>query len=96
MIDYLCLFLKKTAKFQLPTKMPFDKPVNLIPVDPTKGWLASRFHPDTQPEAPAAPYAQYKGNAKDAFWYFDKEIAVAVEKFYATSRARITQYIGFV
>lgn len=96
MIDYLCLFLKKAAKFRLPTTMPLDKPAKLIPIDPTKGWLASRFHPDTKPEAPAAPYAKYTGNVKDAFWYFDKEIALATEKFYATSRLKKTQYVACV
>jgi hypothetical protein len=96
MIDYISLFLKKAAKFRLPAQMPLDKPAKLIPVDPTKGWLAPRFHPDTKPEAPAAPYAKYKGNAKDAFWYFDKEIALATEKYYATSRFKKTQYVACV
>lgn len=96
MIDYLCLFLKKAAKFRLPAKMPLDKPAKLIPVNPAHGWLASRYHPDTPPEALAAPYAQYKGNVKDAFWYFDKEIAVAAENYYSTSIAKKTQYIGVV
>lgn len=88
MIDYLCLFLKKAAKFRLPAKMPLDKPTRLIPVDPSIGWLAARFHPDTKPEAPAAPYARYKENVQDAFWYFDKEIALVAEKFQATSRLK--------
>jgi hypothetical protein len=96
MIDYLCLFLKKAAKHRLPAKMPLDKPAKLIPVDPTKGWLASRFHPDTKPEAPAAPYSKYTGNAKDAFWYFDKEMAVTTEKYHATSMFKKTQYVACV
>ena len=96
MIDYISLFLKKAAKFRLPATMPLDKPAILIPVDPAKGWLAPRFHPDTKPEAPAAPYVKYKGNAKDAFWYFDKEIALGAEKYYATSRFKKTQYVGCV
>ncbi|HEY5508915.1 MAG TPA: hypothetical protein VIK29_09600 [Paludibacter sp.] len=96
MIDYISLFLKKAAKFRLPAQMPLDNPAKLIPVDPSKGWLSPRFHPDTKPEAPAAPYAKYKGNAKDAFWYFDKEIAVAAEKYYASSRFKKTQYVACV
>jgi len=96
MINYLCLFLKKASKLRLPAKMPLDKPAKLIPVDPAKGWLAPRFHPDTKPEAPAAPYGKYTGNAKDAFWYFDKEIALAAEKFQATSRFKKTQYVACV
>jgi len=94
MIDYLCLFLEKASKLRLPAKMPLDKPANLIPIDPAKGWLSPRFHPDTKPEAPAAPYAKYKGKAKDAFWYFDKEISLAAEKYYVTSRFKKTQYVG--
>jgi hypothetical protein len=96
MIDYIGLFLKKAAKFRLPARMPLDKPAKLIPVDPVKGWLMPRFHPDIKPEAPAAPYAMYKGNVKDAFWYFDKEIALAAEKFYATSRFKKTQYVACI
>ena len=95
-IIYISLFLKKAAKYHLPEKMPLDKPAKLTPVDPSKGWLAPRFHPDTKPEAPAAPYTNYKGNAKDAFWYFDKEIAVAAENYYATSRFKKTQYVASI
>lgn len=96
MIDYLCLFLKKASKFRLPATMPLDKPAKLIPINPAKGWLAPRFHPDTKPEAAAAPYGKYTGNVKDAFWYFDKEIALAAEKFHATSRFKKTQYVACV
>lgn len=95
MVDYLCLFLRKAAKYRLPAKFSPNKPMKLTPVDPETGWLGDRFHPDKQPTAPSAPYKLYKGDSKDAFWYFDQEIAETTEKFYARERGKKDQYIGF-
>jgi hypothetical protein len=95
MVDYLCLFLRKAVKYRMPAKFSVDKPVKLNPVDPSKGWLADRFRPNQFPKASAAPYNKYKGDLKDAFWYFDKETAGATEKFYARQRGKKEQYLGF-
>ena len=95
MVDYLCLFLRKSAKYRLPAKASINKPVKLKPVDPSKGWLADRFRPDKMPLTPAAPYNAYKGEQKDAFWFFDREMAEATENFYARERGKKDQYIGF-
>ncbi len=95
MVGYLCLFLRKASKYRLPAKASINKPVRLKPIDPSKGWLADRFRPNKIPQAAAVPYNEYKGDTKDAFWYFDREMAEVTEKFYARERAKKDQYIGF-
>jgi len=96
MIHYICLFLKKAASLRLPKEMTLHSPSALQPVVPSKGWLADRWRPDGVRRAKAAPYAKYKGNRDDAFWYFDKEMSDATELFYAASRGKRYQYIGYV
>jgi hypothetical protein len=94
LIQYLCKFLQKAAKNRLPAEMPLNKPSKLIPVNPQNGWLGERWHKDRKPQFTSAPYAQYKGGRKDAFWYFDKEMANLTEKYYAMARGKKEQYIS--
>jgi hypothetical protein len=95
LVGYLSLFLKKAVQYRLPKKSPANKPVKLVPVNPEDGWLKERWKKDEQPQFPAAPYSEYKGNRMDAFWYFDSEIAEATEKYYANVRGKRDQYLGF-
>ncbi|MDL2247957.1 hypothetical protein LJC05_04430 [Bacteroides sp. OttesenSCG-928-J23] len=95
LVDYLVLFLKKAAKYRLPKKMPLDAPAKLIKVNATDGWLADRWHKDALPRAKSAPYREYRGEKNEAFWYFDKEMAQATERYYARVRGKKEQYIGF-
>jgi hypothetical protein len=96
LVNYLALFIKKAAQYRLPANTPRNTYPVLNPINPQKGWLADRWHRDSLPQAAAAPYAQYKGNRAQAFWYFDKGIADATEKYYAVARGKRPQYIGFV
>lgn len=96
LVSYLCLFIRKAAQYRLPSKMAINKPVKLIPIDPKKGWLADRWHKDEKPHASAAPYAIYTGERKASFWYFDKEMANATERYYAKARGKKEQYLGFI
>ncbi|MEN9910153.1 MAG: hypothetical protein RLZZ540_3312, partial [Bacteroidota bacterium] len=95
LIEYLNLFIKKTVKYRLPLKKPLDKPVVLNVINPKEGWLKERWKKDAKPTQAAASYNEYKGDKKEAFWYFDKEIAKATEKFYANARGKKEQYLGF-
>lgn len=95
LVDYLSLFLKKAVQYRLPERSPLDAPVRLIPVEAKDGWLADRWRKNEIPAADAAPYDKYKGNKEQAFWYFDKEMADATEKYYAGERGKKEQYIGF-
>ena len=95
LIDYLSLFLKKAVEYRLPKHSSSDIPVQLIPVEAKNGWLADRWRKNEKPTAEAASYDKYEGDKHHAFWYFDKEMANATEKYYANERGKIEQYIGF-
>ena len=95
LIDYLSLFLKKAVEYRLPKHSSSDIPVQLIPVEAKNGWLADRWRKNEKPTAEAASYDKYKGDRNHAFWYFDKEMADATEKYYANERGKTEQYIGF-
>ena len=95
-IDYLALYLKKVAQYRLPENAPPDGAVELKPIDPTtQGWLADRWHRDQPPRAAAAPIAQYKGDAKEAFWFFDGELAKATEELENQYRGKQADLVGY-
>ncbi len=96
LVDYLALFLKKAARYRLSKQMPLDRPATLIPVHATTGYLAERWYRDEKPHYIAAPYAIYKGDPANAFWYFDREMAEATERYYAAVRGKREQYIGYM
>lgn len=95
LIDYLSLFLKKAVEYRLPKHSSSDIPVQLIPVEAKNGWLADRWRKNEKPTVEAASYDKYEGDKHHAFWYFDKEMADATEKYYANERGKTEQYIGF-
>ncbi len=95
LIDYLNLFIKKAIEYRLPSKTALDQPAILNPIDPKKGWLKERWKKDIKPTFPATPYNVYQGDKKEAFWYFDKEIAKATEQFYVNVRGKKENYLGF-
>lgn len=95
LVDYITLFLKKAVQHRLPKESSLDLPVKLIPLNPENGWLKERWKKDQKPQHPEAHYSQYKGDRKDAFWYFDQEMAETTEKFYAKVRGKKEQYLGF-
>jgi hypothetical protein len=94
LVDYLSMFIKKAVQYRLPKESPLDQPVKLIPVNPENGWLKERWKRDQKPQFQATPYSEYKGEKKDAFWYFDQEMAETTEKYYARVRGKKEQYLG--
>ena len=95
LINYLNLFIKKAVEYRLPKKTSLNKAVILNPIDPKKGWLKERWKKDVKPTQKEVFHNEYQGNKQEAFWYFDKEIAIATEKFYANARGKKEQYLGF-
>ena len=95
LIDYLNLFIKKAVAYRLPSKTALNQAVFLNPINQKEGWLKERWKKDVKPTERAAAYNEYKGDKKEAFWYFDKEIAHATEKFYASVRGKKEQHLGF-
>ena len=96
-IRYLALYLKKAVQYRVPTNWDATSAPRLIPIDPAKtGWLADKWRLNEKPAAPAAPVGEYKGDPKEAFWFFDEELAEATEKYEAADRGLKPQLIGYV
>jgi len=101
--EYIALFIQKAMR----TRWAEDG--KLRKVNPVDGWLACRYNADSQPNdgdgakddifyvekrPQPAPYNEYKGDKHDAFWYFDKEMALLTEKRYAEAWGKKQQYVG--
>ncbi len=94
-IEMLALYVKKAAQYRLP-KNDAGGAMKLNPIDVTKtGWLAERFATGKNPSAPAAPVGEFKGDRANAFWYFDGELANAVEAFQQKQRGK-PALLGYV
>jgi len=96
LVRYLALFVRKAALYRLPPEEgPLDNPVKLLPVNPQEGWLVDCWRREGGPRAPAAPYAEYKGDPAQAFWCFDREQALATQN-YDQQRGKLPQLTGFL
>lgn len=100
---YIAKFIEKSMAMRLKDDGSLRK------VKRSEGWLACRYRADL-PEndgdgkgpgvydgkgyAPVAPYAEYKGDVHDAFWYPDEEMARLTEQRYSESRGKKVQYVG--
>ncbi|MGI6224448.1 MAG: hypothetical protein ACOYJG_12735 [Prevotella sp.] len=87
-VSYLCLFLRKTAAYCLDHG-------RIVRMNPEKGWLAARWNATEKHRPKPASYRDYRGDPHDAFWYFDKEMAMATEQYYAQSLGKQTQFVGY-
>lgn len=95
--EFIAFFIRKAVQYRLPKRYSPNKPVKLLPVDPTKsGWLAEKWKRDEVPSVLPAPVAKYKGNPEEAFWFFDKETADRVQEFQKAYRKLKPQLIGYV
>jgi hypothetical protein len=96
-VEYLALYLKKAVEYRMPENWDGTSAPKLIPIDPTKtGWLADKWRLNEKPTAPAAPVGKYTGDPKQAFWFFDQELAAATEKYEAADRGLKPQLVGYV
>jgi hypothetical protein len=100
-VGYICLFLKKAAEYRLFDVIAGDDPQSpVISIDSVlrghDGWLAARWKVSEKIRPAPAPFSEYKGDPHDAFWYFDREIAEATEKYYAKARGEKEPYIGYI
>lgn len=103
--DYIAKFIQKSLEQRL------NADGSLRKLNPKGSYLAERFHSDMigtdgadKGKAPEnantsrpqpAPYALYKGDKHDAFWYFDKEMAELTEARYKETAGKKVQYVGF-
>ena len=94
LVSFLAMFIRKAAAARLPSDAPLDKPVALSPIQPKDGWRVDRWRKAQPPPAPAAPYARYTGDPKQAFWCFDEEIVKITEAYYAATRGKKPQLLS--
>jgi len=102
--EYIAMFIKKSMQHRL------NGDGTLRKVRQKDGWLACRYNPDLKPNdgdgadtdvfavshrPHPAPYADYQGDAHDAFWYFDSEMAEMTERRYAETRGKQQRSVGF-
>jgi hypothetical protein len=94
LVRFLAMFVRKAAEARLPVTMPTNAAPVLMPVDPTKGWLVQRWHLNQPRTVEPAPYAKYKGNPKQAFWAFDKQMAWAIQNYMAGQPGKRPQLLS--
>lgn len=93
-INYLSTFIEKAVHYRMPPDWDGKSPVVLKKTDREKGWLADRWRSEKLPIAAPAPYAEYKGDRDSAFWYFDEEMALLTDAYYARERGKKHQYLN--
>lgn len=92
---YIALFVKKAIEYRYPRDFDISKAVTLKKLIPEEGWLAERWRVDERRRAKPAPYARYKGDVHDAFWYFDEDMARLTEARYKETRGKKMQYVSY-
>lgn len=90
----LALFIEKACEYRLPQHTTGHGPVRLRPLKAGEGWLTDTggVRPDRWPPA---PYAKYRGDASDSYWFFDREMAEAAARFDGDRVARNRQMFTF-
>jgi hypothetical protein len=110
LVNYLAMFVRKAARERLPdsfggrrgdesqTRQKSETPrgvsYKLKPVDPAKGWLVQRWHLNQPRQFKPAPVAKYKGDPAQAFWCFDKEMALATHNYKADQPGKLPQLLS--
>ena len=94
--DYIALFIQKAMEQRYPKDNNNSDDIKLIPINSKEGWLAQRWQPNQKRRSKPAPYQQYKGDAHDAFWYIDGEMAKLTEDRYTDTYNKKEKYISFV
>ncbi len=92
---FVALLLHKICQFRLPNERPRNGPVKLNTLAPEDGWLTDSGLLQPDRFAPA-PFQKYRGDPKKAFWFFDRETALAAVAFNGARRPREKQMVTFV
>jgi hypothetical protein len=88
LVKFLAMFIRKSAEARLPAL--------LKPVDPRSGWLVERWHLNQPRTVKPAPLAKYSGDPREAFWCFDKEMALATQNYFSDQPGKLPQLLGFL
>lgn len=98
LVRFCAMFIRKAVEQRLPALQdtPLDQPPKLNPIDPAKGWLVQRWRLRQARSIATAPAGQYSGDAVDAFWAFDREMAQAIQDYHAEMIGKSPQLLGFI
>ena len=89
---FLALYVSKSFAFRLPKVPGSDL---LQPAKPEDGWLTDQSFPRPV-HVKTAPAITYEGEASDASWYFDQELAQAAERLQVPGEGRTDQMTTFL
>lgn len=92
---FISLYIRKACKYRLPDSYPASGPITLKKIKKENGWLTDSggMRPD---QFSAAPYQKYKGDPKNAYWFFDKETAEAAVAFEGDRKKRKKEMLTFL
>jgi hypothetical protein len=89
------MFIRKAVAARLPDDAADNGPVKLKPIDPASGVLLDPAKMGTADDKPL-PYKDWTGDPKTGFWYFDAEMAQAVNDDMVQGLAKKPQVIDFL
>jgi len=93
--DVLAMFIRKVAEYRLPVNGPLRGVIKLKPIAPEAGVLVEPASLGTA-RFRTVSYKAWHGDPKNAFWYFDREMAEAVQHFMMEQLDKKPQVIGFI
>ena len=91
----IALFIRKAARSRIPETVQSGQSVALKPIGPESGWLVDPATLGTDACKPV-PYARWSGDRKHAFWFFDAEMAEAVNSYMAERLRKKPQAIDYL
>jgi hypothetical protein len=91
----VALFIRKAAQCRLPETAPLNQPVALKPVNFKSGSLIDAMKLGT-PEGKPVAVSDWIGDPQNALWYFDRELAEAVNRYALERLAKKPQMIDFL
>ena len=91
----IALFIRKAVVARLPANGPLRGPITLRSIAPESGVLVDAASLGTT-RFQVVPYKDWHGSTKDAFWYFDREMAEAIQHFMIGQLDKMPQAIDFV
>jgi hypothetical protein len=92
---FMALYIDRACKYRLPYHIPKHAIPSLKKINPTSGWLTDTTGLDNDNFKPA-PFQSYKGNPKNAYWFFDQQTALAAAAFAGDRIVRKPQMLTFV
>jgi hypothetical protein len=96
LVRFLAMFIHEAAAARLPAVEPADTQPVLKPVAPARGWLVQRWQLNQPRTVKPAPFAKYPGDPREAFWCFDREMALATQNYFADQPGKLPQLLGFM